>query len=152
VRPGLAEDSRTGGITFDDRLWPLVIVQCTGLVTAEQYEACLAGQTNRLERGPCFFLFDTSCAGPSLAEFRRRHMAWMTSHDALLRQSMLGAAFVITSPIIRLAASILQHVKPMPFPQIFVSQEAQARQWLARRLTETGHLAQAESLSALGPR
>ena len=127
-------------------------MRCTGQVSAEQYEACLKGQAVRLEQGPCLFLFDTSCAGPSLAEFRRQHAEWMTRHDSLLRKSMVGAAFIITSPIIRLAASILQHVKPMPFPQVFVSQESQARQWLARRLRETGHLAQAEALSVLEPR
>jgi hypothetical protein len=121
-------------------------------VTAEQYEACLEAQEARLARGRCLFLFDTSLAGPSLAEFRRRHVAWMTRQDSLLRESMFGAAFIITSPIIRLAASILQHVKPMPFPQIFVSQEAQARVWLAQRLRESGYFAQAEALRSLGPR
>lgn len=123
-----------------------------GTVTAAQYEACLEGQTARLERGPCLFLFDTSRAGPGLADYRQRQVAWLTRNDSLLRGAMFGAAFIITSPIIRLAASILQHVKPMPFPQVFVSEELQAYPWLARRLRAAGYLAQAEALSAPGPR
>lgn len=146
------EESSAGRITFDDRLWPLVTIRYVGTVTPEQYEACLQGQTERLERGPCLFLFDTTEAGPRLAEYRRRQVAWLTRNDALLRESMFGGAFIITSPVIRLMASFLHHVKPMPFPQVFVSQESQAHPWLAQRLRESGYFEQAEALSAPGPR
>jgi hypothetical protein len=149
---GGGEAPRADTITFDDRLWPLVIVRYVGTVTAGQYEACLEGQRVRLERGPCLFLFDTSRADSRLADYRRRQVAWLTRNEALLHEAMSGAAFIITSPIIRLAASILHHVRPMPFPQIFVSQEAQALPWLAQRLRESGALAQAEALERLAPR
>ena len=145
-------ESSAGCITFDDRLPPLVTVRYVGTVTAEQYAACLEGQKARLERGPCLFLFDTREAGPRLADYRRRQVAWLTRNDSLLREAMLGAAFLITSPLIRLSTSILQHLKPMPFPQVFVSQESQAQPWLAQRLRESGYFAQAEALRVLGPR
>ena len=63
-----------------------------------------------------------------------------------IREVVLGMAFVITSPIIRLAVSTVMHFRPLPVPYIITVQEVEAVGWASARIEEQGLRLAAERL------
>jgi hypothetical protein len=127
-------------ITFDDSLWPLVTVTFTGTMSAQEFDTYMSRMSACLGRGEKYlYLLDTRglSTAPNL-EQRQRLVAWVRENESALRQRVLGSAFVITSPFIRLAMNIMCQLKPMPHPSTIVGDIEVARAWTAERFRMAG--------------
>jgi hypothetical protein len=128
-------------IQFDDSVWPLVRVRFLGVPTTPQVEANLARMTAALERGERHvYVFDAGgMTGVGPAEQRHLQAAWLKQHDARLRALVLGVAFVIHSPLVRLGVSIVMHLRPLPGPYFMAATLEEAVAWATERLAREGH-------------
>jgi hypothetical protein len=126
-------------ITFDDSMWPLLNVTFTGASSNEEFEAYLATLTKYRKRKERYLtIFDSRvAAAPSLHQ-RQRQVEWLKSHESETRQLSLGSAFVITSPLIRLAMNIIYQLRPPPNPYHVVGDIEVARAWAADRFHQAG--------------
>ena len=140
------EMTARGDIQVDDSLWPLVHIRFLGVPSTPQVEAYLARMTGLLERGERHVnLMDSSgMTGMGPPEQRHLQAAWMKRHDATLRAQALGTAFVITSPLVRLAVSVVFHLKPMHSVYLIAASLPEAATWAAHRLESAGLHAEAE--------
>jgi len=151
-----SEMTPRGDIQLDGSLWPLLLVRFEGVPTTPQVEAYLAGMTSFLERGePYVSLLDSSgMTGMGPAEQRHMQAAWLKRHDAKLRVLNQGTAFVITSPLVRLAVSVVFHLKPKNTPYLIAATLLEAADWAAQRLVAAGLAPAAERVRqrfGLGP-
>jgi hypothetical protein len=62
----------------------------------------------------------------------------LEEHEALMNQRLLGCALVITSPLLRMALSIVFHLRSMPTPYVVVADVATGARWAAGRLEDAG--------------
>ncbi len=134
-------------VTFDDSRWPLRIVRFVGTPTPRQYEHYLETTTASLRRGDRYLsVTDLTRGGLPTPEQRQRQILWLQQHESRIREVVLGMAFVITSPIIRLAVSTVMHFRPLPVPYIITAQEVEAVGWASARIEEQGLRLDAERL------
>jgi hypothetical protein len=137
--------NRAAPFTFDDSLWPLLGVRLTGEPSRSEFEAYLDRSTQYLQRGERHLcIFDLSALWLLSSEQRQRHAEWLEMNAALMRRTLLGLAYVITSPTVVLTMSVIFHFRPPPVPYTLVSRLDSARAWAAWHLEEAGLQAQAE--------
>lgn len=126
-------------ITFDDSLWPLLVVKFVGAPTNQQQEAYLAQLRAYLQQGDRYVsILDTRLLRMMTSEQRVRQAEFIKENEGLLRRVTLGSASIVTSPLIRLAASVFLHLKPMPTPYYIAPTLPQAAGWAAERLELAG--------------
>jgi len=126
-------------IHTDDAFWPLLTIRPHGVPTDAQYQDYLDAMTGYLRRGEAFVsLIDLSGAGMSTAPQRRRLAAWCEAHDELLRERLLGTAFIVAAPFQRLCVSVVFHLKPPTQPHLVVARWDEALAWAAERLEAAG--------------
>lgn len=129
----------SASITFDDSLWPLLLVRFPSVITSAQQEQYLARLLTYVRRGQKYVgILDTHLLRNTTAEQRQRQADFIKEHEALFRQSSLGSAAVVTSPLVALGARILIHLKPMPVPFYVTSSLPAAVAWAAERLELAG--------------
>jgi hypothetical protein len=134
-------------ITFDDSRWPLRLVRFVGTPTPRQYEHYLEEVTARLRRRERYLsINDLSRGGLPTPEQRQRQILWMQEHEELMREVLLGVAFIVTTPPVRLSVSTILHFKPLPVPYLIASQEVEAVTWASARIEEQGLRLAAERL------
>ncbi|MCY1081395.1 hypothetical protein [Archangium lansingense] len=137
--------NRAAPFTFDDSHWPLLGVRLTGEPSRREFESFLDRCTQYLQRGERHLcVLDVSALWLLSTEQRQRHVEWLEANAALMRQTLLGLAYVITSPTVVLTMSVIFHFKPPPVPYTIVPHLDAARVWAARRLEEEGLRASAE--------
>lgn len=131
--------NRTAPFTFDDSHWPLLGVRLSGEPSRLEFEAFLDRCTQYLQRGERHLsIVDVSALRLLSTEQRQRHAEWLEENAALMRQSLLGLAYVITSPTVVLTMSVIFHFRPPPVPYTIVPHLDEARGWAARHLDEAG--------------
>ncbi|HEX8437607.1 hypothetical protein [Archangium sp.] len=133
-------------IRIDDSLWPLRVVRFVGATTPEQFDHYLEGAAACLRRGEKFISILDLTRGVPTPELRQRQAEWIQKHDALLRECQLGVAFVIISPLMRLALSAIFYFKAMPVPYVVTAQLSEAALWAISRLEAEGLVREAERL------
>lgn len=134
-------------VSIDDSRWPLRVVRFVGTATPRQYEQYLEETTACLRRRERYIsITDLSRGGIPTPEQRQRQVLWMHEHEALVRDVLLGVAFVVTSPALRLAVSTVMHLKPMPVPYFIAAWELDAAAWAIAHLEEQGMRPHAERL------
>jgi hypothetical protein len=134
-------------VHIDDSLWPLRFVRFVGVATPQQFEDYLAEMDACLRRGEKFVcVLDIRQGGSPTQAQRQRQASWLKENDARMRQHELGVAFLVTSPIIRLALSAIFYFKPMPVPYVVTDQLSSAMEWAAQRFTDAGLAHQAERI------
>jgi hypothetical protein len=132
-------------ITFDDSLWPLLVVRFVGAPSLQQQEAYLAQLRAYLQHGDRYVsILDTRQLRMMTSEQRQRQADFIRDNEELLRQVTLGTAAIVTSPLVRLAASVFLHIKPMPTPYYVAPSLPSAAGWAAERLEMAGFLEPAE--------
>ena len=135
------------GITFDDSLWPLLISRFHGRVSDVEYEAYLERGAAYLRRGELYVsILDMQSLSLPTAPQRQRQLEWMRSQAHALREQLLGCAFVITSPVIRLALSTLFHLMPLPTPYVAVGDVAGGLRWAVIQLEQAGLFAASQRI------
>ncbi|HEX8825565.1 MAG TPA: hypothetical protein VF794_36990 [Archangium sp.] len=135
----------SGSFSFDDSTWPLLVVRLTGEPSLKTFEEFLSRSTQylqRQERHVC--IFDVSELHLLSTEQRQRQVEWLKTNEVLMRQALLGIAYVITSPIVRLTMGVIFHFKSPPAPYTIVSHPSEAGTWAAMRLEEARLRAPAE--------
>jgi hypothetical protein len=131
--------------TFDDSSWPLLGVRLSGEPSRQEFEAYLAKSSQYLRRGERHVcIFDARALRLLSNEQRQRQAEWLKANAALMRQRLLGVAYVITSPVIRLTMSVIFHFEALPVPYAIRSSLSDAGAWAALRLDEAGLRAPAE--------
>jgi hypothetical protein len=134
-------------VSIDDSLWPLRVVRFVGVVTSQQFEQYLADTAARFRRGERFVsIFDLTRGGVPTLEHRHQQTAWLQEYSPLLRELLLGVAFVATSPLIRLSLSAIFYFQPLPAPYVVTSRFSEAASWAIARLQEQGLTSEAEHL------
>lgn len=128
-------------ILFEDTLWPLLHLKFVGEHTPEQYEHYLARLETCVRRPePCVALIDAHAAQSVPLAHCRRQAEWCREHEALLREKVLGVAFVVSSTLARLSLNLVVQLSPMPMPYTFVSHVRAAGEWAAERFSDSGLL------------
>jgi hypothetical protein len=123
--------------SFDDSLWPLMVVRLTGELPPREFERYLSRATQYLQRQDRHVcIFDVSELRLFSTEQRQRQVEWLKAHEVLMRQKLLGVAYVVTSATVRLTMSVIFHFKPPPVPYTLVPNLGDAGAWAAMRLDE----------------
>ena len=126
-------------IMFDDSRWPLLMLRVTGPMTDKQFGEFLARSNTYLERGDRYVsIFDIAQAGLPSAVQRQMQADWIRKQEPLLRERVLGNANIITSAPIRLALSLIFHLKPLPMPYAAVADMDSALRFVMGKLEEGG--------------
>ncbi|PTL79587.1 hypothetical protein [Vitiosangium sp. GDMCC 1.1324] len=129
--------------TVDGSLWPVLMVKFGRTGTMRDLEAYLAHRAAWLGRcEPHLCIIDAREVNLPSMQLRQRYTDWLTEHEAALRQWMLGTAYVIQSPAVRVMMSVMRHVAPLTSPFVVTATPQPAAIWAAERLQEAG-LAQA---------
>jgi len=125
--------------SIDDAFWPLLVIRTHGSPTDAQYQDYLDTMTRYLRRGEAYTsIIDLSHAGVSTPEQRRLLAEWCRENDGLLRERLLGTAFVVASAFQRLLVNVVFHLKPPTQPHLVVSRRELAFPWAADRLEAAG--------------
>lgn len=131
--------SQTHRATFDDSSWPLLRLLLPGTLSSREHEECLATFSGYVRRREKFLmLVDVSRVGLVPLDQRWRQVEWFEEHETLLRETLLGTALVLTSPIVRLSISAILFFKPLPLPLVTFADVSAAEAWAAWRLQEEG--------------
>lgn len=134
-------------ITFDDMLWPLLIVRVSGTMSDKQYAGFLTRSSTYVERGEQYVsVMDLGQVGLPSAAQRVMQAEWIRKHDAELRERVLGNANIVTSAPVRLALSLIFHLKSLPMPCAAVSDMDSALRYVTGKLEESGRAAEAERI------
>lgn len=132
-------------ITFDDSLWPLLVVRFSGTPTKQQFEEYMARRGSYLARNQQHTLiYDTTSFNVLTGEQRQRQIHWLKEHKEELRTLSLGSALIITSPVVRLLLSGVLHFSQANAPYHAARSLPDAAGWCAGRLAEAGFVVEAQ--------
>jgi hypothetical protein len=132
-------------ITFDDSLWPLLVVRFAGTPTQQQFEEYMARRGSYLARNQKHALiYDTVRFSVLTSEQRQRQIHWLKEHKELLQTLSLGSALIITSPMVRLLLSGVLHFSQTSTPYHAARSLPEAANWCAGRLASAGLLVEAQ--------
>ena len=121
-------------VSFDDSLWPLLVVKFIGTTSDHEFEAYLEKMSAYLQRGDKYVcIYDSTEMKDSPLVHRQRQLEWLKANDAPLRQWMIGTGFIVTSPVIRLAMSVINQLNKPPCPSSAVANMKAALEWAAER-------------------
>ena len=135
--------SQPARATFDDSRWPLLRLLLPGTLSSQGHEECLVTLGGYVRRREKFLLLvDVSRVGLVPLDQRWRQVEWFEEYEGLLRETLLGSALVLTSPVVRLSISAILYFKPLPLPLATFATVSEAEAWAVQRLQEEG-LAQA---------
>jgi hypothetical protein len=130
-------------VTFDDSLWPLLILHYPATQSDLEYEESLARLSGFMQRRePYFSIIDTSRIGMPNSTQRQRQVEWDRTHDVLVRTWGRGTAFIVTSPFVRVAMSLYFHVRPLGVPYVIVTDMGSALTWVVAQMERTGFMAE----------
>jgi hypothetical protein len=134
-------------IMFDDSLWPLLQIRVTGAMSDAQFAGFLAQSDTYLARGePYVSILDLGQVSLPTPAQRQMQAEWIRKREADMRQWVLGNANIITSAPIRLALSLIFHLKPPPMPYSAVADMDSALRFVLGKLEEGGRGADAERI------
>jgi hypothetical protein len=132
-------------ITFDDSLWPLLVLRFTGTPTNQQFEEYMARRGSYLARNQKHVLiYDTVRFSVLTNEQRQRQVDWLKERKELLQKYSLGSALIITSPVARLLLSGVLHFSQANTPYHAARSLPDAANWCAGRLASAGLLVEAQ--------
>lgn len=135
VAPGGAPSSAW----VDGSLWPLLLVKFGRSATLRDLEAYLAVRAEWLQRcEPHLCIIDTRELHLPHTSLRQRYTEWLSEHEAGMRQWMLGTAYIIQSPEVRMMMSVIRHCAPLSTPYVVTATLPSAATWAAERLQEAG--------------
>jgi len=134
-------------ITFDDSLWPLLTLRVAGTMSDKEYADFLTRSSTYVERGEQYVsITDLGQVGLPSAAQRVMQADWIRKHDAELRERVLGNANIVTSVPVRLALSLIFHLKSLPMPCAAVSDMHSALRYVTGKLEEVGRGPDAERI------
>jgi hypothetical protein len=121
-------------IHIDDTYWPLIVFRFSGQVSMAELDNYLKWQAEMVARClPNASLVLTENLRMWEMPVLRKQAMWIKEHEQLLRKYSLGAALVITSPVVRGMLKALLWMQPMPQPHFVCSSPEEALVWLRDR-------------------
>ena len=124
---------------FDDSRWPRLYLRLPGTLSAQGHEDCLAQLSTYLERRQRFVaIVDLEKVGLIPLEQRWRQVEWFEQHEPLMRETSVGTAIIMTSPLVRLSLSAILYFKRLPLTLTFVATRVEAEAWVTERMKEAG--------------
>ncbi len=136
-----------GFASIDDSHWPLLITRIAGEVPSQEFDDYLVRATRSMNRGqPHVLVVDLSQAVGMSPEQRKRFEQWSREHDEAMHRTVVGAAYITPTAVVRLALSVLLHVRRPAYPYVIVAREQQAFEWAIKRLEDVGLHAPASRL------
>ena len=127
------------GITLDSGLWPLLVVKIGRSPTRQDLERYLEARAATLQRRePHVCLFDARDVQMPPTQLRQHYTDWLAAHETVLRQWMLGTAYIIQSPTVRIMMSAIRHFGRLASPFVVTATMQPAATWAAERLHEAG--------------
>ncbi|MGZ3458011.1 MAG: hypothetical protein ACXU86_05840 [Archangium sp.] len=126
-------------VTIESGLWPLLVVRFGPSSSLQDLEMYLAARTTWLERcEPHVCIVDAREVHLTPVSLRKHYLDWVSKHEAALRRWMLGTAYIIQSPAVRMMVSVIRHLAPMSMPFFIAGTPPPAAAWAAERLQEAG--------------
>ncbi len=125
---------RVENIEFDDGRLPLLLKVHfkIGVPTDAEFEAYLARYDTYLRQWERFSVMFVTA--PSMPMTKPRHAkmqaTWMKAHEALIRQRVRGAAFVLPSPVARGVLRAILRMQGMPTAHAVFRDEGEAVAWI----------------------
>ncbi len=134
-----SKDMGATAFSYDDSHWPMLLVRLEGAPSDAQYAEFFAhGHATLLRRERYVSIFDFNhLTLPSPAQ-RQRQIQWAREHEALLREYVLGSAFVLSSPFVRTMMNLFFHFAPTPAPYVVVPTLRAGVSWAVERLELAG--------------
>lgn len=143
---GLPPPLMDGGpapFSVEGSLWPLLSVKLGRSATAREFESYLDLRRAWLERRePHVCILDVRAVHLPPHVLRQRYTQWAREHETALSRWVLGTAYVIQSPEVRVIMSLIRHSAQLKNPFVVTETLPPAAAWAAGRLQEAG-LAQA---------
>jgi hypothetical protein len=122
-------------IELDDAAFPLLIVRFGPDWTPQDFSTYLLWYFQRLQRHQQLaVVFDATRARAPSALERRQQADFLREHEGLLRLYCAGAAFVISSAVIRGALTAIFWVQPPVYEHTVVPTVVEATAWARQRL------------------
>lgn len=122
-------------IELDDASFPLLLVRFGPDWTAQDFSGYLHWYLLRLQRRQRLaIVFDAVKARPPTALERRQQADFLREHEGLLRLYCTGAAFVISSTMIRGALTAIFWIQPPVYEYTVLPTVVEATAWARQRL------------------
>lgn len=122
-------------IELDDSRDPLLVARFGADWSADEFDRYLAWHAEHLKRRRRFVIVvDATRARTPDALERRKQAASLREHEALLQKHCAGAAFVISSAVIRGTLTAIQWLQPPVYETVVVATFAEAEAWARTRL------------------
>jgi hypothetical protein len=132
---------------IDDGPWPLVVATFSRASLDEELEEYLQARSAHLRRRePHVLILDMREVHLTSPRQRQRYAEWLRAHESPLRQWLLGSAYLIASPMVRMMMSAIRHFGALSSPFISTTTLPPAAAWTAERLGEAGLASAAERI------
>jgi len=123
------------GIALDDTRFPLLVARFGADWTTAEFDEYLAWHRDNLRKRRRFaIVLDATHARSPNALERRKQAEALREGDPLLRQYCAGAAFVISSSVVRGTLTAILWLQPPAYESVVLSTFAEAEAWAAQRL------------------
>jgi hypothetical protein len=114
-----------------------------------QFQEYLAKRLSYMQRGQRHIqMFDARLAQLPPSDQRQVQAEWLKAHEQLVKQTLVGRAFVLNSPFLRLPLNALLRLSPGITPTIITPNLSEGASWLTERLWEEGLTSQANRIRA----
>ncbi len=136
-----------GFCTFDDSLWPFLLVRLRGMPTNEEFTGYLQSMRFYLQRRESHVaVLDMLQVRMTTNEQLHQQAEWVAEHEVLLGERLLGSSFAVSSSFMRLGLNVLFYLRPPAAPYVITPSLEQAITWGATRLETVGMHACAEQV------
>jgi hypothetical protein len=137
--PVAASGDECPPVSLDESLWPLVVVRFGRNATAKDLEGYLSARSAWLRREePHLCIIDTRQLHLPSPQLRQRYTDWLRDNALQLRHWLLGSAYIIDSPAVRVMMSVIRHCAAMTTPFIVTATQTPAVSWAAGRFQQEG--------------
>ncbi len=122
--------------TFDESHLPVVTITFTGESATEENFRRYLEQTRQLyaRKEPLALIFDATHAGFPGLRFQKMQADWLAENESLMKDYCRGAAYVISSALIRTVLKGIFALQAQPVPYIVVGSVEEAGQWAEERV------------------
>lgn len=131
--------ARTGSIRVVLDHWPIVLHVSEGLPSEDDFDAYVREATAVLLRGEKHaVVMDTTRLAGASTYGRMMKKEWMQQYGDRLRQTCVGTAMAISSPLLRFVSGSLMLIRPLPTPYFICETPGEAMDWARQRLLDAG--------------
>lgn len=126
------------GYVIDRSGEPFVVIRFDGVVDDATFQRYLDEYDALVDAGRVYTLvFDARRADAGSSKQRRMQAEMIERRKADLQRLCAGAAFVVTSPLVRASMSVILFFSPLPFPHLVTQSYEEAEAWARERLPTT---------------